>query len=59
MRIHQRHFVGSASGLAANSFLKHHGARHRKRSENQLSGDGQAGGSGTATAAGASIDGIS
>jgi len=50
--------VGAVLYSAANWYLGHHGAKHRKRSGNQLSEDKQAGGSGTVIAAGALIDGI-
>lgn len=49
--------AGAAVYTAANWFLSHHGARHRKRSAGQPS-EGEESGSGLAIAVGALLDGI-
>jgi len=50
--------LGALIYCAANWLLAHHGAKHRKRSGDQLSEDVESGGGGTAIAVGALIDGI-
>jgi ZIP family zinc transporter len=49
---------GSAVYTAANWFLSHHGARHRKRSGGQQPSESEQSGSGLAIAVGALLDGI-
>src|ERR671933_547291 len=49
---------GAAVYTAANWYLSHHGARHRKRSGPQQPSESEAGGSGLAIAVGALLDGI-
>lgn len=50
--------TGAAVYTAANYFLSHRGARHRKRSGNQQPSEEEHGGSGLAIAVGALLDGI-
>src|SRR5918912_3041116 len=49
---------GAAVYTAANWYLAHHGARHRKRSGPQQPSESEEGGSGLAIAVGALLDGI-
>lgn len=49
---------GAAVYVAANVTLARRGARHRKRSEDQQPSEGEQGGSGTAIAIGALLDGV-
>ena len=49
---------GAAAYTAANWFLAHHGARHRKRSGKQQPSEAEDSGSGLAIAVGALLDGI-